>query len=217
MQPLYSPTSRVGTDASPATTRRRRRAVAVGVTTAAVAASATAAFGWGATKPCETRSNAKVFTSFGDNADYFLAPNGSFEDGDQDWQLSNGAKVAAGHQPYLKGNGNLKLPKGSSAESRTMCVTHGENTVRLFVKVPPEVGATLHVEARVKGDHGDVAQTSFDVTGDKKATGWSPSEVLTIPDLLGGTGMQELTLTFSSVGKGSWLIDDVYVDPFKST
>jgi hypothetical protein len=40
---------------------------------------------------------------------------------------------------------------------------------------------------------------------------------LGIPNLLGGTGTQELTLTFSTRGAATtWYVDDVYVDPFKS-
>ena len=41
---------------------------------------------------------------------------------------------------------------------------------------------------------------------------------LIILNLLGGSGTQELTLKFSTRGTAAtWSIDDVYVDPFKSS
>jgi hypothetical protein len=40
---------------------------------------------------------------------------------------------------------------------------------------------------------------------------------LKIPNLLGGSGTEQLTLRFTLRGtQTTWKIDDVYVDPFKS-
>jgi hypothetical protein len=40
---------------------------------------------------------------------------------------------------------------------------------------------------------------------------------LGIPNLLGGSSTQELTLTFTTRGApATWYLDDVFVDPFKS-
>jgi hypothetical protein len=87
--------------------------------------------------------------------------------------------------------------------------------IRLFVKNPRVRGSILHVEAIVRNPQsGKVAQTAFDVNGDAAPAGWSPSLALGIPNLLGGTGTQELTLVFTTRGTAAtWNIDDVFVDP----
>jgi hypothetical protein len=87
------------------------------------------------------------------------------------------------------------------------------------VKNAHVAGSILHVEAIVRNPTtGQVAQTAFDVNGDAAPTGWAPTMRLGIPNLLGGTGTQELTLKFTTRGTAAtWAIDDVYVDPWKLT
>ena len=113
---------------------------------------------------------------------------------------------------------SLRIPAGAAAESRTICVGVGEDSVRLFVKRPRVAGSTLHIEATVRNtDTGEVAQTSFDVDGDDTPPGWTPTTAFAIPNLLGNDdGQQELTLRFTTLGTpGTWYVDDVYVDPWK--
>lgn len=210
--------SRIDAPTDPAVRRRKRRAIGAGLGATALIATATAAFGWGTAQPCTTRTNTQVFSRWLDYNNYFLAPNGNFEGGTSDWQLAGGSSVITGNQPYSTGAKVLRVPWLGTAESRTMCVTRGENSIRLFVRNPGVLGAILHVEANVKGSSGTVAQTSFDVNGTLLLPGWGPTMALTIPNLLGGTGTQELTLNFTTRGMpATWYIDDVYVDPFKST
>ena len=99
-----------------------------------------------------------------------------------------------------------------------MCVTEGEDAIRLFVKNPGVEGSILHVEALVQSTTtGQSAQTAFDVNGNAVPVGWTPTMVLGIPNLLGGSGTQDLTLIFTTRGTAAtWNIDDVFVDPFKS-
>ena len=49
------------------------------------------------------------------------------------------------------------------------------------------------------------------------SSGWDPTSVLAIPNLLGSDGgQQELTLRFTTLGTAAtWYIDDVFVDPWK--
>ncbi len=207
---------------------RRRLAVPVRLVAVAamcalvLAADSTAAFAGGTTNPCSTRDQAKVFRSWGDSNSYFAMPNGGFEAGAQDWWLSEGARVAWGNESYFVGGWgdakSLRLPAGATAESRTVCVGVGEDSVRLFVKNARVGGATLHIEATVRNpDTGEVAQTSYDIDADDVPFGWAPTARLAIPNLLeSADGQQELTLRFTTVGTaGTWYVDDVYVDPWK--
>ncbi|MBM3678978.1 MAG: hypothetical protein FJW96_14035, partial [Actinobacteria bacterium] len=50
---------------------------------------------------CEPVKTFKVFKAWGDNSQYFLAPNGGLEAGVQGWKLEPGATVAMGNEPFF--------------------------------------------------------------------------------------------------------------------
>jgi hypothetical protein len=185
-----------------------------------------------AVAPCTARTDLNPFTQWGDHADYFLVPNGNFADGSTDWGLSGGASVVNGGEPFgvMAGDSHsLAIPSGAQAVSETMCVTVGEEDIRMLVKNPGVKGSTLHVAAYVNNPlTGLTLSTAFDIESSSLPTGWGPaqtenipnllSEVDLVPSLLGGILTQNLTLVFSTQGTpATWNIDDVFVDPFKST
>jgi len=177
----------------------------------------------GTTVPCTARSESAVFSRWNDSANYFLMPNGGFENGATEWKLTGGASVVTGNETWKVRNSadnhSLRIPYGATAESRTICVSKGEDVIRLFVKNPGVRGSILHVEVIVRNpDNGAVAQTAFDVNGDAAPLGWAPTMRLGIAQRWSSTGNQELTFVFSTRGTpATWQIDDVYVDPFRST
>jgi hypothetical protein len=183
---------------------------------------AQAALAYGTPLPCGSRSEAAVFAPWGDTATYFLVSNGGFESGSTDWSLSNGAKVVSGNETYhvagAADSHSLSIPPNGAAESRTLCVSRGEDTIRLFVANPHKSGSILHVDAIVVNpDNGAIGTTAFDVNGDVPSAAWAPTLQLKIPNLLGGSGTEQLTLRFTTRGAAAtWNIDDVFVDPFKS-
>ena len=194
--------------------------VAAGLANAASAASTTSPAS-SPVAPCATRTLSTPFSRWGDDASYFLVPNGGFESGASDWTLQGGAAVTSGNEPWDvagAGSHSLEIPPGSQAQSETMCVTLNEDSIRLFVDNQAVNGSILHVEALVQNPQtGQVAQTAFDVNGNAVSAGWSPTMVLGIPDLLAGSGTQNLTLIFTTRGTpATWKIDDVFVDPFIS-
>jgi hypothetical protein len=176
---------------------------------------------FGTAVPCSSRSESPVFSKWGDTYNYFKAQNGGFESGTTDWALTGGATVVSGNEAYKVGGSydshSLRIPAGATAEARTICVSRGEDTIRLFVNNAQVNGSILHVTALVRGTNGQTAQTAFDVNGNATPAGWSPTMRLAIPNLLGGSGTEELTLQFTTRGTAAtWSIDDVYVDPYKS-
>ncbi len=116
-------------------------------------------------------------------------------------------------------NYSLRIPYGATAESRTICVSKGEDVVRLFARNPGVRGSILHVDVIVRNPGtGAVAQTAFDVNGDAAPLGWAPTMRRGIAQQWSQTGTEELTFGFSTRGTAAtWQIDDVYVDPFRST
>lgn len=228
---LFAPTPRtsVGRDV-PSPDKKRgygRRWLAASlaalvVASASLTVAAPSAQAYGTALSCTGRSMAQSFKPWFDLASYFRVSNGGFENGAADWQLSGGAAVVSGNEPWKVGGAadaySLRIPAGATAESRTLCVSMGEDTIRLFAKNPKVMGAILHVEAKVRNPgNGWVAQTAFDVNADASPSGWAPTMILILPNLLNGSGQQELTLTFTTRGTAAtWAIDDVFVDPFKS-
>lgn len=189
---------------------------------AALGAVSTPALAYGPTVACVARPEAQVFAPWGDTNGYFLLPNGDFENGSSEWALSGGAVVIAENEPYhvggTAGSSSLQLPPGSAAESRTVCVSTGQDAVRLFVRNPHVSGAILHVDAIARNPTtGALGYMSFDVNGDVPSDLWSPTTQLGLPRIFNAAGVEELTLYFTLRGTpATWGIDDVYVDPFKS-
>jgi hypothetical protein len=196
--------------------------VALIVGSGLLAAAAPAAMAYGTPLSCTGRSEAKVFAPWGDTSNYFRVSNGGFEANGTDWALSGGATVVAGNESYkVAGTGDvksLKIPAGAQAESRTLCVSMGEDSIRLFVNNPGVTGAILHVDAIVRNPTtGQMGYAAFDVIGNASPAGWAPTMRLGLQNMLNGSGTQELTLVFTTRGTpATWLVDDVFVDPFKS-
>jgi hypothetical protein len=212
------------------TTESGRRGVPSGLSRVLVSAmlaalalgtGATTALAFGTPLPCGARTEASVFSAWGDKATYFPVSNGGVENGATDWALTGGAQVVTGNETYNvtgAGTQSLQLPPNSTAESRTVCVAAGEEVVRLFAKNPHVSGAILHVDAIVRNPtNGYIGTSSFDVNGDATSAVWAPTMQLNIPRLFNGNGTEELTLRFSLRGNAAtWGIDDVFIDPFKS-
>lgn len=189
----------------------------------AVALPAGAAQAAGTTASCTPRNESQAFKRWGDQNNYFTMPNGGFESGATDWWLSGGAGVVTGNEPYYvrssKDSKSLRIPYGGRAESRTICVAKGEDSIRLFAKNDGVPGSVLHVDVVSRNPQtGAKGYASFDVNGDAVLKGWSPTISLKVPNLLSSTtGTQELTVTFTTRGAATtWAVDDVFVDPFRS-
>jgi len=193
-------------------------AMAVGV----FGAGAQTARAYGVPLACSSPPQSTVFAPWGDFNSYFRIFNGGFESGAMGWWLGGGAGVADGNESYYVGGSgdrhSLRIPAGGWAESRTLCVSVGQEIVRLFVNNQHVSGAILHVDAIAQNPMtGQVATTSFDVNGDVPSSAWSPTMQLQIPNMFGGTGTENLALRFTTRGApATWSIDDVYIDPFKS-
>jgi hypothetical protein len=202
--------------------RSVRLLAAAALAMAALGVCAPAVMAYGTPLPCTSRSEAAVFAPWGDRATYFRVSNGGFEAGSTYWALRNGAVVVSGNEPYHIGGASdshsLRLTAGSSAESRTFCVAVGEDGLRFMVYNPRVSGAILHVDAIAQNTStGAMGYMAFDVNSDVPSAPWSPSMRLGLPRMFNGGGTQSLTLVFSTRGAAAtWLVDDVYVDPFKS-
>ena len=171
---------------------------------------------------CDAGPASQPFLPWLDPAQYVLAPNGNFERGGTDWQLSDGADIAAGNETFFVGSGDdgrsLQLGPGGSASSREFCISWNDPTLRFFVRKDSGLLSTLRVEVLYAGLLGDQESLALPVLG---GGDWAPTlplplaANLAVPPLL-TDGNAQISLRFSAVGGGTWSIDDVYVDPFKT-
>jgi hypothetical protein len=166
---------------------------------------------------CEGRVIEQPFTAWDDTLDYFLAPDGDFSAGAAGWELA-GATVVEENEPWnVHGSETaaaVRIESGSSATSPWICVGLDDPTMRFFAHSTGDAAAaTLDVEVLyTDGDGNEQALTIGTITGDS-AVEWTPVTPLPIT-----ANTYEMTVAFRFTSHGSdssWLIDDVYIDPYR--
>ena len=197
-------------------------AVIAAIASTAFASTASAGLVTASASNCDDPAFEQPFARWGDKASYKLLGNGGFESGATGWTLSGGAYVASGNESFDVGGADdsrsLVLPGGSRAVSPFTCVGLDEPTLRLFAKRRSGLLTTLGVEMQV--------QTSLGLSlwlpvlpGDLGGSSWHPTLAMPlIANLLtlSSTDRTAVRFRFSPVLLGSWQIDDVYVDPYRT-
>ena len=168
------------------------------------------------------------YAPFGDSRDYVLAPGGSFEQpGTPGWQLSAGASVAPGDDTFTAADkiitshadgSMLQLSSGATAISPAMCV---DLNYPLFRFTSRAITTPDDAEIQVEVVYPNASNPAFEELkkfdgrqGDFKASKWYVSDEIDLKPDLGGSqsGGRLAALRFTAL-KGTWRIDDVYVDP----
>jgi hypothetical protein len=187
--------------------------------TAGAAAPAHAALGVACPDPTST-----PFAPWGDPFSYALAPDGGFENGGAGWTLSGGARVVAGSEPFaVAGPGqthSLALPAGSSATSPPMCIGLLSDGMRFFTANAGSASGGLRVQVLYSSGAGALLGgfgSTLGISDRGTATSgqaWQPSQRITMLGGLAPLLTQSVRFRFTPVGTaGSWLVDDVYLDP----
>lgn len=164
----------------------------------------------------------QAFLPWGDTSHYSLVGGGTFEKGETAWDLSGGASIVSGNEPWRveKDNGtrSLRIPAGGSALSPTACFTFGDWHFRFFVKNVGSSAGTLRAEVVVRNLTGLLSVLDGGVV---KADGsWDPSPrvgalLSNVCGLLPTT--KAVAIRLRAVGAGAaFQVDDVYLDPWKS-
>ncbi|TML61895.1 MAG: hypothetical protein E6G18_02095 [Actinobacteria bacterium] len=186
----------------------------VGGTIAMAMGAAPASAGLGLACPSATSS---PFEGWKDYANYAFAPDGGFESGGSGWTLSNGARAVYGNESfYVHGSSDktsLSLPAGASATSPGMCISLLSSKMRFLVK--GDSGSSVKVQILYRGLLSSVLGI---LDGGTISAGgsWKPSPQI---GMLGGVLpllTSSVSFRFTAVG-GAAGIDDVYLDPMKSS
>jgi hypothetical protein len=175
--------------------------------------AAPASAGLGLACPSPT---SKPFLPWSDSANYAFAPNGGFESGSTGWSLS-GARVVSGNESYyIHGAGerySLSLPSGASATSAPMCISLLSGKMRFVTR--GDSGAKVKVQIIYRGLLSSVLGL-FDGGTYSVSSGWKPSPQV---GMLGGVLpllTQSVQFKFTATN-GAVQLDDVYLDPMKSS
>ena len=158
-----------------------------------------------------------MFSPWGDPTSYALAPGGSFE-GSSGWSLLSAA-VVAGNEPWnvhsAKDSKSLSIKAGGSAISPLFCGTLATPTMRFFARAD-SAAATLRVDVLYPSFDGTVKSLTIGTVAG--TTTWAPTSAMYMfANLLAfasPTGQVDLAVRVTATS-GSWLVDDVYIDPFK--
>jgi hypothetical protein len=196
--------------------RRARAVLVLTLAAGAIALAGTAApasAGLGLACPDAT---SKPLAGWSDYANYAFAPNGGFESGATGWSLS-GAKVVPGNESfYIHASGeeySLSMPAGASATSPPMCISLLSGKMRFVAR--GDSGAKVKVQIIYRGLLSSVLGI-LDGGTYSVGTSWKPSSQV---GMLGGTLpllTSSVSFRFTAVG-GAVAIDDVYLDPMKSS
>ncbi|TML44126.1 MAG: hypothetical protein E6G19_10310 [Actinobacteria bacterium] len=178
------------------------------------AGAAPAAAGLGLACPSATST---PFSAWKDYANYAFAPDGGFESGGSGWSLSGGARAVSGNETYFVHSSadktSVSLPKGASATSPGMCISLLSSKMRFLTR--GDSGSSVKVQVIYRGLLSSVLGI-FDGGTISSGGSWKPSPAI---GMLGGTlplFTTSVSFRFTAVG-GNAAIDDVYLDPMKSS
>jgi hypothetical protein len=196
--------------------RRVRAIVALGLvggTIAMAMGAAPASAGLGLACPSPTST---PFAAWSDYANYAFVPDGGFEAGASGWSLS-GARVIGGNESFYVHSKadkvSLSLPAGASATSPGMCISLLSSKMRFVAR--GDAGSKVKVQILYRG----LLSSALGILdGGTYTVGdtWKPSPQI---GMLGGLLpllTSGVSFRFTSVG-GAAAIDDVYLDPMKSS
>ena len=186
----------------------------VGGTIALAIGAAPASAGLGLSCPVPTST---PFAPWKDYSYYAFSPDGGFEGGASGWTLSSGARVVSGNESFYVHSSadrySLSLPAGASATSPPMCISLLSGKMRFVTR--GNYGSKIKVQIIYRGLLSQVLGILDGGTVSPNGT-WNASPQVS---MLGGTLpllTASVSFRFTAVGAAA-SIDDVYLDPMKSS
>ena len=197
--------------------RRVRAVIVLGLVGGAIAlavGAAPASAGLGLACPSPT---SVPFTGWRDYSNYAFSPDGGFEGGGSGWSLTGGARVVSGNESFYLHNSadklSLSLPAGASATSPPMCISLFSSKMRFLSR--GSFGSKIKVQIVYRGLLSSLLGI-FDGGSISPSGSWNASPAI---GMLGGTLpllTASVSFRFTAVGAAA-SIDDVYLDPMKSS
>ena len=159
-----------------------------------------------------------MFERWGDRGDYTLAAGGSFE-GALSWAPTGSPSLVAENDPFaLAGPGrtSVALTGRQAITSPLVCVS-GSHPYLRFVARAKDSTSRLVLEV-LWNDKGVYKEKVLEEHPADLWRRWAPSKIVPLGNALptGSGEVHQVRLRFRlKDGFGAWLVDDVFVDPFK--
>jgi hypothetical protein len=172
--------------------------------------------------PCDDSDIETPFTSWSDDAGYFLVRQGDTSQEAGDWSFDD-ATIAEQDNAYTSHPNDpaasVSLTEGASAATPTTCVTIDDPTMRFFVRNTGGEAGTLRVDVTYTDENFEQQTlTLATLTSEDAGDAWTPSPVVSLGApliALLDDNFTPVKFTFTAEGEDSaWLVDDVYVDPY---
>lgn len=164
-----------------------------------------------AASACPARSSAPKFSQWGDQNLYFVAPQARFEGATGQWTRTGSAGVVAEQSPWRINGATdskaMRLPAGASITSPPICVAANQESMRFFFKSPGTGKLRVTLSVTTGGT------TAYSSLAFNAQAGWNVSQVFAFPAARNAVGDQWITVSIAAEG-GTWLVDDVMVDPW---
>ena len=156
---------------------------------------------------CDEPDPVSPFERWHDGRDYALGAD--FEDDLSDWTLDGGARAGDGNERFHVGDeqdsGLLVLPAGAAATSPPICVSDHAAFGRMFTRAAK--GGRLRIEVLAVED--DATRRVATLKARTRTWRLSRRLALTTPGAAGAAS--QVVLRFTAL-KGTWRVDDLYVD-----
>lgn len=171
---------------------------------------------------CAQQTTTKAFAAYGDNADYVLAPGGSFESTSAKWSLT-GSTLVSGSAPFAAAaktdRTSLSIPGAGLAASPAFCVGQEHPTFRFLARKTSGTWAQLLVKIRWTDSTGRSNDTVVGSLDGSRYASWAPSPPIVLAQTLpiwnrSQSFNAKIVLDPEDAG-GTWQVDNVYIDPFR--
>jgi len=171
---------------------------------------------------CGNDETSQVFAPWGDPAEYSPAPDGDVETS-TGWDLDHDASIVNENAPFSAGSRSLLLPEGGEAVTPAMCISTFHPTIRFFAKNMGASVSRLEIEVLYEDMDGHVRKLK--IARLRGNDTWEPSLIVPIHvNVLAAAsedGVTAVALRFKAKDvkskEAGWMIDDVFVDPWKDT
>lgn len=165
---------------------------------------------------CPGQTFSRPFEAFKDPNYYTLVEGSEFNEGEEGWELRNGATIVEGTRPDGSTGGVLEMPSGAIAVSPPVCVTLKYPKARAWVRTLEgdggvSVGVVYAGAKATPGNGKKVGQLDA-----KPKDGWKLSKPFDVkPNLTGDEeGVREVRFVWTSSSKsGVFQLYGLFVDP----
>lgn len=171
---------------------------------------------------CPVEPVTQPFEPFGDFADYSLLSNGHFEAGTQGWSLDNAWTVAGNESFKVRSpwdSRSLRIDSTGTAVSPAFCVGIEHPSFRFFARRVNGSWGVLNVKLRWTSPGGRTGETMSGAPSGDVHEVWRPSDSMALGTALPlwrADDTLQVRLVFDPMSAGGdWLIDDVYIDPYR--